>query len=120
MTRKMNLLALLGAAAVTVLAIASFSNAASSATPVNTALPKITRHVGGGGPDADGELRHVDELEHADLQVPMAALRQAGKRLLQHLGGRLVDVSAEVGRRRSHGACARHRDQLGRLDVGRF
>jgi hypothetical protein len=42
MTRKMNLLALLGAAAVTVLAIAGFSNAASSAAPVNTAAPKIT------------------------------------------------------------------------------
>ncbi|MGZ4416367.1 MAG: hypothetical protein ACXVRZ_18645, partial [Gaiellaceae bacterium] len=42
MTRKMNLLALLGAAAVTVLAIAGFSNAASSAAPVNTAVPKIT------------------------------------------------------------------------------
>jgi hypothetical protein len=42
MTRNMNLLALLGAAAVTVLAIAGFSNAASTAVPVNTALPKIS------------------------------------------------------------------------------
>ena len=42
MTRKTNLLALLGAAAVTVLAVASFSNAASEAVPVNTAPPKIT------------------------------------------------------------------------------
>ncbi len=41
-TRKANLLVLLGAAAVTVLAVASFSNAASSAAPSNTALPKIT------------------------------------------------------------------------------
>ena len=42
MTRKTNLLALLGAAAVTVLAIAGFSNAASSAAPVNTAEPKVS------------------------------------------------------------------------------
>src|SRR3954447_7389010 len=42
MTRKRNLLALLGAAAVTVLVVASFSNAASTAKPVNTAAPKIT------------------------------------------------------------------------------
>ena len=42
MTRKTNLLVLLGAAAVTVLAIAGFSNAASTAAPVNTAEPKIT------------------------------------------------------------------------------
>ena len=42
MTRKTNLLALLGAAAVTVLAVANFSNAASEAVPVNTAVPKIT------------------------------------------------------------------------------
>ena len=42
MTRKQNLLALLGAAAITVLAVASFSNAASSAKPMNTAAPKIT------------------------------------------------------------------------------
>ena len=42
MTRKGNLLALLGAAAVTVLAVAGLSTAASSAVPVNTAPPKIT------------------------------------------------------------------------------
>jgi hypothetical protein len=42
MTRKTNLLALLGAAAVTVLAVAGFSTAASTAAPVNTAPPKIT------------------------------------------------------------------------------
>ena len=42
MTRKMNLIALLGAAAVTVLAIAGFSSAASSSAPVNTAEPKIS------------------------------------------------------------------------------
>ena len=42
MTRKTNLLALLGAAAVTVLAVAGFSNAASSSAPANTAVPKIT------------------------------------------------------------------------------
>jgi hypothetical protein len=42
MTRKTNLLALLGAAAVTVLVVASLSNAASKAVPVNTAVPKIT------------------------------------------------------------------------------
>jgi hypothetical protein len=42
MTRKTNLLALLGAAAVTVLAVAGLSNAASKAVPVNTAPPKIT------------------------------------------------------------------------------
>jgi hypothetical protein len=42
MTRKTNLFALLAAAAVTVLAIAGFSNAASSAAPVNTAEPKIS------------------------------------------------------------------------------
>ncbi|HUZ81258.1 MAG TPA: hypothetical protein VMU73_03355, partial [Gaiellaceae bacterium] len=42
MTRKTNLLVLLGAAAVTVLAVAGFSNAASSAVPVNTAEPKIS------------------------------------------------------------------------------
>ncbi len=42
MTRKTNLLVLLGAAAVTVLVVASFSNAASKAAPVNTAPPKIT------------------------------------------------------------------------------
>jgi hypothetical protein len=42
MNRKMNLFALLAAAAVTVLAIAGFSTAASSAAPVNTAEPKIS------------------------------------------------------------------------------
>lgn len=42
MTRKTNLLVLLGAAAVTVLAVASFSNAASTAAPVNSVEPKIT------------------------------------------------------------------------------
>ncbi len=42
MTRKLNLLALLGAAVIAVLAVAGFSDAASSANPVNTALPKIT------------------------------------------------------------------------------
>ena len=42
MTRKTNVLALLGAAAVTVLVIAGFSSAASTAAPVNTAVPKIT------------------------------------------------------------------------------
>jgi len=42
MTRKTNLLVLLGAAAVTVLAVAGFSDAASKAAPVNTAPPKIT------------------------------------------------------------------------------
>ncbi|HEX7525259.1 MAG TPA: hypothetical protein VF327_03070 [Gaiellaceae bacterium] len=42
MTRKMNLLVLLGAAAVTVLAVAGFSHAASSAKPVNTVEPKIS------------------------------------------------------------------------------
>ena len=42
MTRKTNLLALLGAAAVTVLAVANFSNAASNAAPVNSVEPKIS------------------------------------------------------------------------------
>lgn len=42
MNRKTNLFALLAAAAVTVLAIAGFSTAASSAAPVNTAEPKIS------------------------------------------------------------------------------
>jgi hypothetical protein len=42
MNRKTNLAALLAAAAVTVLAIAGFSTAASSAAPVNTAEPKIS------------------------------------------------------------------------------
>jgi hypothetical protein len=42
MTRKLNLLALLAAGAVTVLVIAGLSNAASSAAPVNTGEPKIS------------------------------------------------------------------------------
>jgi hypothetical protein len=42
MTRKQNLVALLVAAAVTVLAVAGFSNAASNAAPVNTAEPIIS------------------------------------------------------------------------------
>jgi hypothetical protein len=42
MTRKFNLLALLGAAAVTVLVVAGLSDAASKAAPVNTAAPKIS------------------------------------------------------------------------------
>ncbi len=42
MNRKTNLFALLAAAAVTVLAVAGFSTAASSAAPVNTAEPKIS------------------------------------------------------------------------------
>jgi len=42
MTRKLNLLALLGAAAVTVLVIAGLSDAASNAAPVNNGEPKIT------------------------------------------------------------------------------
>jgi hypothetical protein len=42
MTRKLNLLVLLGAAAVTVLAVAKLSSAASTAAPVNTAEPKIS------------------------------------------------------------------------------
>lgn len=42
MTRKLNLLALLAAGAVTVLAVAGLSNAASNAAPVNTAEPKIS------------------------------------------------------------------------------
>ena len=42
MNRKTNLFALLAAAAVTVLAIAGFSTAASSAAPVNTGEPKIS------------------------------------------------------------------------------
>jgi hypothetical protein len=49
MTRKMNLLVLLGAAAVTVLAVAGFSHAASSAVPVNTAVPAIA------GTTSDGQ-----------------------------------------------------------------
>src|SRR4051794_41854075 len=48
MTRRHNLLALLAAGAVTVLAIAGFSNAASNAAPVNQTEPKIagTAQVG--------------------------------------------------------------------------
>src|SRR6267378_3056143 len=42
MTRKQNLLALLAAAAVTVLAVAGLSDAASRAVPVNTGEPKIS------------------------------------------------------------------------------
>ncbi len=42
MTRKLNLLVLLGAAAVTVMVVAGLSNAASEAAPVNTAEPKIS------------------------------------------------------------------------------
>jgi hypothetical protein len=42
MTRRKNLLALLVAGAVTVLAVAGLSNAASNAAPVNTAEPKIS------------------------------------------------------------------------------
>lgn len=42
MNRKTNLFALLAAAAVTVLAVAGLSTAASSAAPVNTAEPKIS------------------------------------------------------------------------------
>jgi hypothetical protein len=42
MTRRLNLLALLAAGAVTVLAIAGLSNAASNAAPANTAEPKIS------------------------------------------------------------------------------
>jgi hypothetical protein len=42
MTRKLNLLVLLGAAAVTVMVVAGLSDAASKAAPVNTALPKIS------------------------------------------------------------------------------
>src|SRR5437763_1918767 len=42
MTRRTNLLALLAASAVTVLAVAGLSNAASNAAPVNTAEPKIS------------------------------------------------------------------------------
>jgi hypothetical protein len=42
MTRKWNLLVLLGAAAVTVMVVAGLSNAASKAAPVNTAPPKIS------------------------------------------------------------------------------
>ena len=42
MTRKSNLLVLLGAAAVTVLVVAGLSNAASKAAPVNTGEPKIS------------------------------------------------------------------------------
>ena len=42
MTRKQNLLGLLAAGAVTVLAVAALSNAASSAVPVNTGEPKIS------------------------------------------------------------------------------
>ena len=53
MTRKLNLLALLGAAAVTVLVVAGLSNAASKAAPVNSGEPKIT------GPAAVGETLNV-------------------------------------------------------------
>src|SRR5437764_4764588 len=42
MTRKQNLLALFAAGAVTVLAVAGLSNAASSAAPVNQSPPKIS------------------------------------------------------------------------------
>jgi hypothetical protein len=42
MTRRNNLLALLAAGAVTVLAVAGFSHAAGSAAPVNTAEPTIS------------------------------------------------------------------------------
>jgi hypothetical protein len=42
MTRKFNLLVLLAAGAVTVLAVAALSNAASNAAPVNTGEPKIS------------------------------------------------------------------------------
>jgi hypothetical protein len=42
MTRKLNLLALLAAGAITVLAVAGLSDAASKAAPVNTGEPKIT------------------------------------------------------------------------------
>lgn len=42
MNRKQNLVALLAAGAVTVLAIAGFSSAASSAAPVNTTEPKVS------------------------------------------------------------------------------
>src|SRR5436305_3955536 len=41
MTRRTNLFALLAAAAVTVLAVAGLSDAASNAAPVNTSEPKI-------------------------------------------------------------------------------
>jgi hypothetical protein len=42
MTRKLNLLVLLGAAAVTVMVVAGLSDAASKAAPVNTAPPTIS------------------------------------------------------------------------------
>ena len=42
MTRKLNLLALLAAGAITVLAVAGLSDAASNAAPVNTGEPKVT------------------------------------------------------------------------------
>lgn len=42
MTRKLNLLVLLGAAAVTVMVVAGLSDAASKAAPVNTTPPKIS------------------------------------------------------------------------------
>jgi hypothetical protein len=42
MTRKLNLLVLLGAAAVTVMVVAGLSDAANKAAPVNTAPPKIS------------------------------------------------------------------------------
>ena len=79
MNRKTNLFALLAAAAMTVLAVAGLSTAASSAAPVNTAEPKIsgTGH------------------RHDHLQVPVAPLQRAGQRLFEHRWSRFLELSAE-------------------------
>ena len=96
MNRKTNLFALLAAAAVTVLAIAGFSTAASSAAPVNTAEPKISG-TAQEGQTLSGELGHLDGHGHDHLHVPVAPLQRAGQRLFEYRGSRFLELSAEDG-----------------------
>ena len=78
------------------------------------------RHHDRGRPDADGQLRDVDERQHDHLQVPVAPVQRAGQRLLEHRRSRLVELPVEVERRRSHRSRSRDGDELGRLGSGRL
>ena len=113
MTRKTNLVVLLVAAAATVLAVAGFSTAASSSAPVNTAEPKIsgTAQEGETLAASSGPGRAPDD----HLQVPVAPLQRSGHRLFEHRRSRLLELSAEVRRRRPYCARSRHREERRRL-----
>ena len=102
MTRKTNLLVLLGAAAVTVLAVAGFSNAASTAAPVNNAEPKITG-TAQEGQTLTGSSGTWTGTGTITYKYQWRRCNAQGDGCSNIGGADASSLPAEVGRRRPHG-----------------